>query len=128
MPKIAESKKLTEAVTIKLNRTDYEQLQLRADRQMLPLAEWSRDRLLESLNWSNASLSDHALLAEIAATQDIVVGLFCAQLREGGLTIPRAQKIVDEAHNRKYRDVAALFKYARSKVEAMTIGPGPDGE
>ena len=111
-------KKLTKATTPKFTEGDFQRLKALAQCDGKSLGEWARDRLLEIVHTAPpASATDHAILAEIVATQDILVGLLCALGSDGKLTAQRAQAIVDEAHNRKYRDVPALFKYATSRSE-----------
>jgi hypothetical protein len=109
------SKKLTKAITAKFADGDFQRLKTASERDGKCPAEWCRQRLLEVLHGTPTSGPDQALMAEIAATQDIVVGLICALGREGRLSSQKAQEIVDAAHERKYRDVVALFKYAESK-------------
>jgi hypothetical protein len=107
--------KFTKPVGLKFQDPDFNRLRGRADRDGKRLGEWCRDRVLEALNGIPPSPAQYAILAEIVATQDIVVGLICALGREGRLSSQKAQEIVDAAHQRKYRDVAALFKFAESK-------------
>ena len=117
MPKIDEAKKLTKAITIKLTKCDFDKLQALSDRQQLTGVEWARARLLEALNGPSPSPSDHALMAEITATQDMLIDLFCALGRDGKLIVQTAKEIMDAAHKHKYRDVAALFRYASSRLQ-----------
>jgi hypothetical protein len=77
--------------------------------------DWCRRRLLDTIQAAPPKPAHHAILAEILATQDIVVGLLCAMARDGRLTPQKAKEIADAAHERKYRDVAALFKEAGSR-------------
>lgn len=123
MPKIDHSKKLTASITIKLTQADYNLARALADRQQLPLAEWARDRFLQMLGCWGASPAAYAILAEILACEDTVAGLLCALGRDGRLTAERAKQIVDAAHAHKYRDVPALFKDARSEIEARSQRP-----
>lgn len=118
MPKIDDSKKLIASVTIKLTRADYDLARALADRRQLPLAEWARDRFQEMLGVRGTSPAAHAILAEVLAAQDELVGLLCALGRDGSLTSKKAQEIIDAAHARRYRDVDGLFEYAHSRIEA----------
>ncbi|MGH9398258.1 MAG: hypothetical protein ACRD18_15575 [Terriglobia bacterium] len=111
-----ETNHRTKHVAVRVSQQAYDRLRSLAESEQKPLREWCRDRLLEVLKGPSVTPADHAVLAEIAATQDIVVGLVCALGREGRLTPQKAQEIVDAAHNRKYRDVAALLKYAHSRT------------
>jgi hypothetical protein len=111
-------RKLTKAVIPKFTEEDFERLRSLAHQDGKCLGEWCRDRLLEVVDGVRPTTSDHALLAEIVAVEDIVVDLLCAFGHDGKLTSQKAQEIVDAAHERKYRDVPALFKYARSRNES----------
>jgi hypothetical protein len=112
---MASQAKLTNGVTTKFTDRDFERLRARADREGRRLGQWCRERLLQSLDSIPPSAAQHAILAEILALQDTVVGLLCALGREGRLAPQKAKEIVDAAHERKYRDVAALFKDAESE-------------
>jgi hypothetical protein len=110
-------RKLTRAVTSKFTEEDFERLRSLAHRDAKCLGVWCRDRLLEVVDGVPPTTSDQALLAEIVAVEDILVDLLCALGHDGKLTSQKAQEIVDAAHERKYRDVPALFKYAHSRKE-----------
>lgn len=112
---MSNSHKLAKAVTAKFAESDFQRLRVAAERAGKRPAEWCRERVLESLNGASASAADSAVLAEILALQDTVVGLLCTMGRDGRLTPQKAKEIVDAAHERKYRDVAALFKDAEAE-------------
>lgn len=111
------SRRFTEPVGLKVTKEQLGCLKKLADQNDKPLAEWCRDRVLEALNGVAPSPAHDALLAEIVAIEEMLVGLLCAIGRDGKLTAQKAQEIVDAAHHRKYRDVAALFQYAQSRAE-----------
>lgn len=108
---------LTRHLGFRVSETVFSEIQQRAAAAGRSANDWCRDRLVSTLKGLPPSTSDQALLAEIVATQDIVVDLFCALGHDGKLTSQKAQEIVDAAHERKYRDVPALFKYAHSRSE-----------
>ena len=110
-----QSRKFTEPIGLKVTKEQFGALKKLADQNDRPLAEWCRERVLENLNGIRPSPAQHAILAEILALQDTVVGLICAIGREGRLTPQKAKEIVDAAHERKYRDVVALFKDAEAE-------------
>lgn len=110
------SRKLTKAVTTKFSESDYQRLKAAAEGDGKRPAEWCRHRLAEILHGAAVTAPDQALMAEIGATQDILVGLICAFGREGRLAPQKAQEIIDTAHERKYRDIAALFKQAETRI------------
>jgi Asp-tRNA(Asn)/Glu-tRNA(Gln) amidotransferase B subunit len=112
---MSNSNKLAKAVTAKFAESDFQRLRLASERTGKRPAEWCRERVLENLNGIRPSPAQCAILAEILALQDTLVGLICALGREGRLTPQKAKEIVDAAHERKYRDVAALFKDAEAE-------------
>ena len=114
MPKIDDAKRLTGSVTIKLTQADFDRLQMLADQQQLPLAEWSRDRLVEALNGS-ANLS-FTLLAEIAATQNITISLIYAYARDGQLPEAKVREILDRARRDKFGQATELVRQAATAV------------
>jgi hypothetical protein len=108
----------TQHVAFRVSEQDYQHLSTTARRDSKPLREWCRDKVLEAARPASPTPGQHAILAEILATQDILVGLLCAMGRDGRLTPQKAKEIADAAHERKYRDVAALFKEAESRRTA----------
>jgi len=110
MPKIDDSKKLTSAVTVKLTESDFSRLQLKADERQLPLAEWSRDRLLEALN--RPETSKLAILAEIVATQTITISLLFTLARDGKLPEAKVREILERARKDKYSQANDLLDEA----------------
>lgn len=109
------SKRFTEPIGLKVTRDQLGSLKKLADQSDQPLAEWCRERVLETLRGVPPSLAQHAILAEILALQDTVVGLLSAIGRDSRLTPQKAKEIVDAAHERKYRDVVGLFKDAEAE-------------
>ncbi|HEY6292924.1 MAG TPA: hypothetical protein VI455_15345 [Terriglobia bacterium] len=114
MPKIDHTKKLTGSVTIKLTKADFDRLQMLADDQQLPLAEWSRDRLVEALNGS-ANLR-FTLLAEVAATQNITISLLYAYARDGQLPEAKVREILDRARKDKFAQATELVRQAATAL------------
>lgn len=109
------SKRFTEPIGLKVTREQFGSLKKLADQNDQPLAEWCRERVLETLRGNLPTPAQYAILAEILATEDTMVGLLCALGRDGRLTPQKAKEIVDAAHERKYRDVTALFKDAETE-------------
>lgn len=107
---------LTAHLGFRVKESVFCEVESRAQTEGISANEWCRKRVLQTLRAPLPSPSDQALLAEIAATQDILVGLLCALGRDGRLAPQKAQEIVDAAHERKFRDVAALFKQAESRI------------
>jgi hypothetical protein len=106
---------LTAHLGFRVKESIFREIESRAQGEGISPNDWCRKRVLQTLNSSLPNASQYAILAEILAMQDAVVGLLCALGREGRLTPQKAKEIVDEAHERKYRDVAGLFKDAESE-------------
>jgi hypothetical protein len=122
MNELPEAKKMTgnglnrtEHIAIRVSAQDYQRLVTLAKRDSKPLREWCRDKVLEGAKFPTPTPAQYAILAEILAVQDTLVGLLCAMGRDGRLTPQKAKEIVDAAHERKYRDVAALFRDAEAE-------------
>jgi hypothetical protein len=109
------SKRFTESIGLKVTKDQLGSLKKLADQSEKPLGEWCRERVLETLRGVPPTPAQYAILAEILAVQDTLVGLLCAMGRDGRLSPQKAKEIVDAAHERKYRDVAALFRDAEAE-------------
>jgi hypothetical protein len=112
---IRQPRKFTEPIGLKVTKEQFGALKKLADQNDQPLAEWCRERVLETVQAVPPTVAQCAILAEILAVQDTLVGLLSAMGRDGRLTPQKAKEIVDAAHERKYRDVAALFKDAEAE-------------
>lgn len=105
----------TEHIAIRVTEHDYERLVAISKRDSKPLREWCREKVLEGAKPPSPTPAQYAILAEILALEDTIVGLLSAMGRDGRLTPQKAKEIVDAAHERKYRDVAALFRDAEAE-------------
>ncbi len=63
-------------------------------------------------------------MAELTATQAILIDLLCILDRDGRFTTQKAQEIVDAAHDSKYEEAAELLKYAYSKSSTFSLTDG----
>jgi hypothetical protein len=106
---------LTPHLGFRVKEPVFRDIQSRAQAEGISPNDWSRKRLLQTLNSPSPNPAQYALLAEILAMQDTVVGLLCAMGRDGRLSPQKAKEIVDAAHERKYRDVAPLFRDAEAE-------------
>jgi hypothetical protein len=109
---------LTSHLGFRVKESTFRDIQSRAQAEGVSPNDWCRRRVLDTIQVVPPKPAHHAILAEILATQDIIVGLLCAMGRDGRLTPQKAKEIADAAHERKYRDVAALFKEAESRRAA----------
>src|SRR6266542_1682349 len=67
---------LTKHIGFRVKECVFAEVERLADSEGKPVNDWCRDRLLDALRGSAANPVEHALLAEIAATQGIPVSLF----------------------------------------------------
>lgn len=103
-------------IGVKVNQTSYDELRAVAEKQGKPLAEWCRDKLVENGKSRVPSPTEHALMAEIAATQNITVTLLYEMANGAKLSRERVQEILDSAHAAKYADADQRLELARSRA------------
>ena len=90
-------------IGLKVSEEAFHRLRSLADQSGKPLAEWCRDKVLEAVKPKGPSASEHALMAEISATQAILIDLVCALGSDGKLSQQKAQAVVDAATARSIR-------------------------
>jgi hypothetical protein len=116
-----QSLRFTESIGLKVTVEQYDALRRLAEAENKSIAEWCRDALVVFTSLGFSSPDHFGLMAEITATQAILIDLLCAIGREGRITTQRAQQIVDAAHNRKYSEALDLFQVARSKASKFRL-------
>jgi hypothetical protein len=121
-------RKLTKGITPKFTETDYERLQALAERDSKPLAAWCRDVLLRVASGSQPSPFQFGIMAEITATQAVLIDLLCLLGRDGRITTQKAQEIVDRAQSVKYQEAIELLRYAYSRVARSQLDGAASGE
>jgi len=117
----------TRHIAVRVNESAFERLQAVADAEQKPLGEWCRDALLAVASRRLPSPFEFGLLAEMTATQAIVIHLLCTVGKDGRISTQKAQEIVDAAHDNKYSEAIELFRLAQSKsakLRSETNGPG----
>lgn len=107
----------TRHVAFRVSPQDYQILAGAAERDRKPLREWCRDKILEVLRPKNPSPFYYALMAEISATEAILIDLLCAIGRDGKISQEKAQALVDAAHSAKYKEATELLKYAYTQFQ-----------
>lgn len=107
----------TRHVAFRVSPHDYQTLAGAAERDRKPVREWCRDKIVEALRPKDPSPFYYALMAEISATETILIDLLCALGRDGKISQQKAQTIVDAAHNTKYKEAAELLKYAYTQSQ-----------
>ncbi len=120
-------RKLTRGVTPKFTESDYDRLKSLASRARKPLATWCRDTLLALASGAEPSPFQFGVMAEITATQAILIDMLCALGRDGKINTQKAQEIVDRAHNAKYKEAVELLRFAFSRgaklrLDGTTLG------
>lgn len=115
----------TKTIGIKVSEAAFETLRQVAERQGKPLGEWCRDTLMMAAMPSPPRPSELAMVAEITATQAILIDLLCILGRDGRIATPKAQEIVDRAHHSKFQEALELLRFAYSKAAKLRFeGPG----
>lgn len=118
----------TKHVAIRVSPQDYERLAALAKRDLKPLREWCRDRILDAARVNNPSPCQHAILGEIAATQAIMIDLIYTWAHDGKLSQKAVQDIVSAAQNSKFKEACQLFSVARSRLEGGGITATPEAK
>lgn len=116
----------TRHVAFRVSPQDYQALMGVAERDRKPLREWCRDKILEAARPENPSPFYYAMMAEISATEAILIDLLCAIGRDGKISQQNAQALVDAAHNAKYKEAAELLKYAYDRFQSGRLEAASD--
>lgn len=116
----------TRHVAFRVSPQDYQALTGVAERARKPLREWCRDKILEAARPENPSPFYYAMMAEISATEAIVIDLLCAIGRDGKISQQKAQAIVDAAHSAKFKEAAQLLKYAYTQFQSGPLETASD--
>jgi hypothetical protein len=104
-------------VGFKLNEIELKLLSAMARSEGKPLGEWCRATLLTVTKAANRSMSETVLLAEIAATQAILIDLIYTWAQDGKLTQKGVQEIVSTAQRTKFKEAEQLFQAALARLD-----------
>ncbi|HEV2416338.1 MAG TPA: hypothetical protein VGX94_00890 [Terriglobia bacterium] len=115
---MSDSQKLTKSVTSKFTEADFQKLRLIAVHDRKCPAEWCRDKVLEAIQPRGTHPGEYAIMAELSATQSILIDLLCALGHDGKLSQQKAQAVVDAAHSAKYKEAAELLRYAYTQFQS----------
>jgi len=118
----------TESIGLKVTTEQYHALCELAGINSKPLAEWCRDTLVAVAGCGRPSPVEFGLLAEITATQAILIDLLCTVGKEGKLTTQRAQQIVEAAHDKKYTEALEILRAAHTKASKLRLQVPDHGE
>ena len=105
----------TKYIAVRVNESAFERLQAVADADQKRRGEWFRDALIAVASRRQPSPVGFGLLAEITATQAMVIDLLCTVGRDGKVSTQKAQEIVDKAHDEKYQEALDLLTIAHTK-------------
>jgi hypothetical protein len=102
-------------IGVKVSETAYERLRDVAESQGKNLGEWCRERILEAADPPVPSVTDFALMAEVAATQVMLIDMLSLIGRNGKLSPQKAQEIVDKAQDEKFDEALDLLTIVHRK-------------
>lgn len=105
----------SKTIGIKVSETAYEMLRGVAEGKGKTLSEWCRERILEAAEPPVPRITDFALMAEVTATQAMLIDMLCIMGRDGRLSPQKAQAIVDKAHAEKYKEALDILTLAHPK-------------
>ena len=111
----------TESIGLKVTAEQYQALSHLAGINSKPIAEWCRETLVAVAGCGRPSPVEFGLLAEITATQAILIDLLCTVGKEGKLTTQRAQQIVEAAHDNKYTEALEILRAAHAKASKLRL-------
>jgi len=119
---------LTKHVGFRLRPSAFEQVQLLADKAGKPVNDWCREVVLQCAKGAPTSPTEFAVLAEITATQAIVIEMLCTVGRERKITTQRAQEIFDKADSNRYKEALELLRAAQARTARVRIASAVSGE
>ncbi len=111
----------TESIGLKVTAEQYQALSHLAGLNSKPIAEWCRDTLVAVAGCGRPSPVEFGLLAEITATQAMLIDLLCTVGKEGKLTTQKAQQIVEAAHENKYTEALEILRAAHAKASKIRL-------
>lgn len=106
---------LTKHLGFRVSETVFTEIQQRAAAAGRSANDWCRERLVSTLDGLSPSTSDYALLAEVAATQAIMIDLIYTWAHDGKLSQKAVQDIVHAAQNSKFKEASQLFSAAHAR-------------
>ncbi len=112
---------LTEHIGFRVSHAILERIRQRAEADGKIVSDWCRERAIQAADQRTFSPSEYALVAEIAATQSILIDLLCSLGHDGKLSQQKAQAIVDAAHRTKYMEAAELLTYTYEQFHSGAI-------
>ena len=105
----------TKRIGVRVHEDVFNRLRQFALNEEKTVGEWCSERLTE-LAWGFVTPFAKALLAEIAASQDITVQLLFAIATQGRLTREKVTEITAAAHEAKFEEAEELLKCAYNRT------------
>lgn len=109
----------------RVHESVFERLKVMANSDAKTVSEWCSERLTDLARGIPAPF-ELALLAEIAATQAILIDLIYTWSHDGKLAQKAVQEIVGSAQRSKFKEAGQLFLAATSRSEQNAASP-PEG-
>lgn len=105
---------LTRHIGFRLRDEAFNRIAQLADMDGKPVNEWCRERLLKAIDKDPANLSVRTLLAEIAASRDIMISLLFAFAPDGRLPEPKVREIIAQSEAHKCAYAERMLEQARA--------------
>lgn len=105
-------------IGFRVSQEVFEQIQTRADRAGKPANAWCREKVIEAAARPRVTVAEFAILAEVVASQDILVELLWAIVKEGEPPIEKFRQITDKAHAAKRKEAWRLLNDTQTQAEA----------
>lgn len=124
--KPAESSR-SRRIGARVHESVFERLKMMANGDAKTVSEWCSERLTDIARGVPAPL-EFALLAEIAATQAILIDLIYTWSHDGKLAQKAVQEIVGSAQRGKFKEAGQLFLAATSRLRQSVATPSEEAK
>lgn len=109
---------LTKHIGFRISQEVFERIQKRAANEGKPANVWCRDRVIEASERNRITPGEKTILAEILATQEILVKLLYAIVWEAKPTADRFREITSAAHTAKHELARQILEETPKDPEA----------
>ncbi len=100
---------LTRHIGFRVSAEVFQQIETRAQRGEQQANVWCREKVIEAAKRPRVSIVEFATLAEIVASQDILIELLYAIVSEGKPTLEKFRQITARAHAAKKKEAWKLI-------------------
>ena len=111
----------------RVHESVFERLKVMANADAKTVSEWCSERLTDIARGIPTPF-ELALLAEIVATQAILIDLIYTWSHDGKLTQKAVQDIVHSAQQSKFKEALQLFLAATARLQQGIASQAPDTE